>query len=138
MIEKISHNGALLATIIHSGFQKDGIQFFSEEKDLLQVGQMSRPKGYKIVPHIHSKVKRSTEGTQEVLFVKKGKIRVDFFSQKKEFLESRTLHDGDIILFIDAGHAIEFLEDAVIAEVKNGPYVEGADKEKFKDNRIKQ
>ena len=60
-----------------------------------------------------------------------GKIRVDFYSQEQVYLESRTLITGDVIFLIGAGHGIEILELAEIFEVKNGPYIEGADKGRF-------
>ena len=74
---------------------------------------------------MHNPVERRTIGTQEVLFVKSGRIRVDFYSLGQDFLESRELSGGDIILLAGCGHGIEVLDDATIVEVKNGPYLRG-------------
>ena len=63
------------------------------------------------------------------------KIRIDFYSLEQEFLESRELSGGDVILLSNAGHGIKVLEEAVIVEVKNGPFTKGADKVKFEDKR---
>jgi len=139
MIEKIIHNKIVIALIIYKGYKQDGIKFLSPNDHALQLGYMTRPKGYQIMPHVHNPVHRHTIGTQEVLFMKKGKIRIDFFSFKQEFLESRELSTGDLVLLIGAGHGIEVLRKSEIIEVKNGPYIEGADKGrfegKFKDKR---
>ncbi|MBU1086387.1 MAG: hypothetical protein KKD05_02595 [Candidatus Omnitrophica bacterium] len=135
MIEKIVHNDIVIAVIIYKDHEKDGIQFVSPEDYSLQLGSMKRPKGYKILPHIHNPIDRKTVGTQEVLFVKKGKICIDFYSFEQVFLENRQLSAGDIILLVGAGHGIEVIEEAVIVEVKNGPYVKDADKGRFEGKK---
>lgn len=131
MIETVSCGDQVIAILVRHGFDVDGIKFLSPNDFALQVGQMRRPTGYEVVPHIHNPVQRHTVGTQEVLFVKDGRIRVDFYSFDQEFLESKELGPGDYILLAGAGHGIEILETATIVEVKNGPYIEGADKGRF-------
>lgn len=135
MIERIIHNGTVIALIIYKGYRQDGIQFLSPNEYPLQLGFMTRPKGYQILPHTHNPIHRNTIGTQEVLFIKSGEIRVDFYSFEQVFLESRKLSSGDIILFADAGHGIEVLEEAEIFEVKNGPFIAGADKGRFEGKK---
>jgi hypothetical protein len=135
LVEKITHDGEVIALIIHKNFKPDGISFFSSLDYSLQLGAMSRPKGYQITPHIHKPIKRVTTCTQEVLFVQTGEVRVDFYSLRQTFLKSRKLVAGDIVLFVGAGHGIEFIKKAVIFEVKNGPYIHGADKSKFVDKK---
>ena len=134
-VEKIVYNDIVIAVILYKDYEKDGIQFFSKEEYSLQLGSMKRPQGYKVRSHIHKPICRNTVGTQEVLFVKKGRVRIDFYSLKQVFLESRELSDGDTILFANSGHGIEVLEEAVIVEVKNGPYVNEADKEHFEGKK---
>ena len=53
---------------------------------------MNRPKGYKIKPHIHQKIERTIQYTQEVLFIKKGLVRVDFYKNDKTYLNSKLLN----------------------------------------------
>ena len=131
MIEKIIHNDIVIAIIVYKDYQTEGIKFLSPNEFSIQLGYMTRPAGYHIVPHTHNPVHRHTIGTQEVLFIKKGVIRIDFFSFEQIYLESRELSAGDVILLSGAGHGIDVLEDAQIIEVKNGPFVEGADKGRF-------
>lgn len=137
-VEKIIHNGKVIALIIRKGFKPDGINFFSGNDYPLQLGAMTRPKGYQITPHIHKPLKRMTSCTQEVLFMQSGKVRVDFYSLKQDFLTSRKLNAGDVILFAGAGHGIEFIKKSVIFEVKNGPYIQGQDKSKFTDKGLRR
>lgn len=134
-IEKIECDGLVIAHIIYKDYENEGIEFFSSNEYPLQLGSMKHSRGHKVSPHIHNPVKRNTVGTQEVLFIKKGKVKIDFYSPEQVFLKSRELSAGDIILFAGAGHGIEVLEDAVIVEVKNGPFAQGSDKVKFEGKR---
>ena len=92
---------------------------------------MNRPRGYVILPHVHNPVPREVEFTKEVLFIKSGKVRVDFYDDDKNYLESRVLNQGDVILLAFGGHGFEMLEPTEIIEVKQGPYAGEADKTRF-------
>ena len=131
MIEKIMHKENLLAIIVYDTYKKEGISFITPDEFSLQLGYMDHPENYVIKPHLHHPVKRETIGTQEVIIIKKGLIRVDFYSYEKEYLESRELSKGDVILLISAGHGFTMLEPTTLIEVKNGPYIPEEDKEKF-------
>ncbi len=135
MIEQIVYDNTIVAIIVYKNYQTEGIKFLTPDEFSLQLGFMQRPAGYQIVPHIHNPVHRHSIGTQEVLFIKSGVIRVDFYSFEQVYLESRDLSAGDFILLAGAGHGIEVLEDATIVEVKNGPFIEGADKGRFEGKR---
>ena len=92
---------------------------------------MSHPVGKEIQPHVHKKVHREVLYTQETLFIRKGKLKVDFYSDNQKFLESRILVAGDVILLIKGGHGFRVLEDLEMFEVKQGPYAGDEDKIKF-------
>jgi hypothetical protein len=92
---------------------------------------MNRPSGYEIQPHVHNAVQREVQFTKEVLFIKSGKVRVDFYDDEKNYLESRVLVSGDVILLAFGGHGFEMIDDSEIIEVKQGPYVGEADKTRF-------
>ena len=83
MIERIKHEERLIALIVRKGFHVDGISFFTEKEFPIQLGYMSHPKGHEITPHLHNPVRRETVGTYEVLIIKKGLIRIDFFSYEQ-------------------------------------------------------
>jgi hypothetical protein len=66
-----------------------------------------------------------------VIILKQGKLRVDFYDNKKEYLESYILKAGDVMLLESGGHGFVALEDIEMVEVKQGPYVEDMDKDRF-------
>jgi hypothetical protein len=129
--EDILHNGRLLALILRTSFRADGIRFFTPSDFSQQLGYMNRPGGYVIPPHVHNAVERSVQYTKEVLFIKSGKVRVDFYDEDQNYLESRILNAGDVILLAFGGHGFEMLEASEMIEVKQGPYAGDADKTRF-------
>ena len=131
MKEKIELDGKIIAIIIRSNFTKNGIEFFTPNDFSQQLGYMKRGKNYNIEPHIHNSVSREIMLTQEVLFIKSGKVRVDLYDDHKKYFESRILTRGDIILLANSGHGFVTLEESEIIEVKQGPYLEKDDKVRF-------
>lgn len=131
MIEHIIHENIELALILRSNFKKEGIEFLTPNNYSQQLGYMGRPRGYVIAPHVHNPVAREVMYTKEVLFVKSGKVRVDFYDEGQNYLESRLLGPGDVILLAFGGHGFEMLEDSEIIEVKQGPYAGDGDKTRF-------
>jgi mannose-6-phosphate isomerase-like protein (cupin superfamily) len=131
MIEKIEHNGKTLAIIIRSDFNAKGVHFFTPEDFSQQLAYMSHPKGKVIQPHSHNPLSREVFYTQEVLFIKKGTLRVDFYDTDHAYLDSRTLRTGDVILLASGGHGFETLEETEMIEVKQGPYAGEQDKTRF-------
>ena len=132
MIEHITQGDLLIAIIIRWKFKKDGIEFFTPGTFSQQIGYMNRPSGYVIPPHVHNPVLREVEYTAEVLFIKSGKLRVDFYSPSQEYLESTILEHGDVILLAHGGHGFEMLEPTEIIEVKQGPFAGDRDKTRFR------
>ncbi len=131
IFERVEYHQKLLSIILRSTFSSTGIQFFTPGDFSQQLGYMNRPKGYIIDPHVHNPVAREVVWTQEVLFIKSGKVRVDFYDDNKEYLESRILLEGDVILLAAGGHGFEMLEASEIIEVKQGPYCGDQDKTRF-------
>ena len=131
MVENIVYDDKLLAIIIRTQFKKDGIDFFTPDDFSQQLAYMKRPEGYSILPHVHNLVHREVHFTQEVLFIKSGKVRVDFYDDNQRYLESRILNYGDVILLAYGGHGFEMLEESEIIEVKQGPYTGDQDKTHF-------
>lgn len=136
-IERVDFNGQSLALILRHDFFQDGIHFFTPGDFSQQLAYMKRPQGYEIDPHVHNPVPRNIEWTQEVLFIKSGKVRVDFYNQERAYLESQVLNAGDVILLAHGGHGFTMLEESEIIEVKQGPYTAGLDKVRFKGKTIK-
>ena len=131
MIEKVVHKENLYAIIIRENFREDGIKFFTPQDFSQQLGYMNRPKNYKIQPHSHNEVKRIVKLTNEVLFIKSGKCRVNFYDDDKKYILNKVLEKGDFILLAYGGHGFEMLEDTEIIEIKQGPYAGEGDKTRF-------
>jgi len=130
-VERISANGIDLSLIVHAEFGEPGIHFFTENTLTQQLAFMSHPTGKLIAPHVHNPVPRKVQFTSEVLFIRKGRLRVDFYDTEQHYLESRILGAGDVILLIEGGHGFEVLEEVEMIEVKQGPYVGERDKTRF-------
>lgn len=131
MIDRIVTNGQELALIVRRSFWREGIEFFTPNTYSQQLGYMNRPKGYVIPPHVHNPVVREVQYTKEVLFIKSGRVRVDFYTDSQDYLESTILEMGDVILLAYGGHGFEMLEASEVLEVKQGPYAGDADKTRF-------
>jgi mannose-6-phosphate isomerase-like protein (cupin superfamily) len=131
MIENVRHNDLLLAVIVRSEYRQDGINFFTPDTLSQQLAFMAHPAGKVIHPHVHNPVPRHVHYTQEVLLLRRGKLRVDFYDRGRQYLESRILSKGDVILLADGGHGFEVLEDVEMFEIKQGPYAGENDKTRF-------
>lgn len=130
-MKTIRFNGLTYAIIVGNDFRKDGIEFFTPDDFSQQLAYMKRPKDYVIAPHVHNAVKREVLFTKEVLFIRSGKVRVDFYDDDKNYLESAVVSAGDVILLAFGGHGFEMLEESEIIEVKQGPYAGEMDKVRF-------
>jgi hypothetical protein len=131
MVEKLIFQNKVLGILVRNSYRSEGIEFFTEDIDSQQLGYMNRPKDYVIQPHRHNLVPREVHYTQEVLFIKSGKVRVDFYTNDQEYVTSRVLNQGDVILLSDGGHGFKMLEPSEIIEVKQGPYCGEQDKVRF-------
>ena len=139
MIENITHKDKLLSVIIRTQYKSDGIEFFTPDDFSQQLAYMNRAKDYVIPPHVHNPVQRDVHFTQEVLLIKSGKVRVDYYDDDKNYLESKILNQGDVVLLAYGGHGFHMIEDSEIIEVKQGPYAGEKDKVRFEpidDNQI--
>lgn len=131
MIEHIEHDGELLAIIVSGQFREPGTHFFTPPGLSQQLGYMRLASGTRIEAHVHNPVPRQVVFTQEVLVIRSGRLRVDFYSNARAYLHSRELVAGDVILLIQGGHGFEVLEALEMIEVKQGPYQGEEDKTRF-------
>mgnify|MGYP001583057023 CR=1 FL=1 len=131
MMEEIRQDGELLAIIVRAGYDRPGISFFTPNDLSQQLARMRHPVGKVIEPNVHNPVPREVQYTQEVLFIKRGVLRVDFYDTRQNYLHSRLLGAGDVILLATGGHGFEVLEELEMIEVKQGPYAGESDKTRF-------
>jgi len=130
-VETIEHKGEMLALIVRSDYNRPGISFFTPHDLSQQLAYMHHPAGKVIDAHVHNPVHRTVNLTQETLFIKRGRLRVDFFDEQQTYLESREWAAGDVILLVKGGHGFEILEELEMIEVKQGPYAGDGDKTRF-------
>lgn len=130
-IEEVRKKNKLLAMIIRNDYVCEGVDFITPSEFSQQVAYMHHPAGKAIDAHIHNMVHRNVVLTQEVLLIKKGILRVDFYDDYEDYLESRKLYAGDVILLVSGGHGFRVLEEVEMIEVKQGPYAGEQDKKRF-------
>jgi len=131
MLQEIKHNNQLLAIIISNKYTEQGIHFLTPDDFSQQLAFMKHPVGKIILPHVHNPVQREVHFTKETLFIRKGKIRIDFYTDEQNYIESHILETGDVILLSEGGHGFEILEETEMIEVKQGPYAGEKDKTRF-------
>lgn len=135
-IERFSDtSNQLLAVVVRADCRVEGIHFVTDEEATQQLGVMRHLAGHQVVPHVHHSVPRTVELTQETLFIRSGRVRLDLYTAEQDYLTSCELKAGDVVLLVSGGHGLEVLEDADIVEVKQGPFVGDRDKTRFNPAR---
>lgn len=108
----------------------DGLNFFSQDEDFIQVGVWGYGAGKELKAHIHNEVKREVLWTQEVLFVRSGMLRANIFDTNETKVAELEVKAGDVIILLRGGHGYDILEEGTqVLEIKNGPYV-GPDRDR--------
>jgi hypothetical protein len=128
-VESIEADGKPIAIIVRRSFNKPGVTFFSPFEFSQQLGLLIHSAGHEVKAHHHNLIARDVRVTQEVLHVMEGRMEIHLYDEKKEFLGSRILTQGDTVLLAYGGHGINILEPSKILEVKQGPYAGKEDKE---------
>ena len=123
--------GKTLAIVIKHDFNEKGITFCTPDDYSQQLAYMHHPKGHVIQPHVHNEVKREVLYTKEVLVIKRGRLRCDFYSDEQAYIKSVELESGDVVLLASGGHGFVCLEETEMYEIKQGPYAGEMDKTRF-------
>jgi len=132
LIEEIKNKKELLAIIVRKKIQnKKGINFITPNDFNLQFAYMNHNKLHSVQPHMHKRKKIKSINTSEVLYIIKGKLRVDFYDKKRVYLFSKIISKGDTLMLINQGHGFKMLKKTIMIEVKQGPYQEKIVKIKF-------
>ena len=131
LVETIIHGLEPIALIVRANYDEPGLHFFTPSNFSQQVAFMQHETGKVIDPHVHNIVSRQVLLTQEVLFIRRGKVKVNLYSSNKEFIVEKILESGDLILLAGGGHSFEMLEETSMIEVKQGPYAGENDKIRF-------
>tara|TARA_Y100001970_G_scaffold294299_1_gene450057 strand:+ start:12541 stop:12945 length:405 start_codon:yes stop_codon:yes gene_type:complete len=131
-IKKIVKNGVFYAIIVKSDYTPKKTEFVTDNEHLQQLGFIVYKAGSIIKPHMHKVLKRTIDKTTETLFVKQGKVEYKIYDNDKSPVATGVLNKGDIIALINGGHGFKIIEDAIMIEVKQGPYISSEkDKKRF-------
>ncbi len=130
-IERISHDGQLMALVLRAERRPERTTFVTPPELTLQVGQVVYQAGQEIARHVHLPVERHIVGSMEVLLVQEGRCAVDVYTDDRQLVATRELRRGDVLVAVAGGHGFRVLEDTVLLEVKQGPYPGVAEKERF-------
>jgi hypothetical protein len=135
MIQKIIYKKKILAIILNEKkySQKKGINFITPNFFSIQLGFMNHSKKHIIKPHTHRNYLRKINKTAEVLFVKSGILRIDFYANKKKYLFSKILRKNSIAIIIEGSHGFKVLKKCSLIEIKQGPFNPLLDKTKFNE-----
>ena len=123
-MREIIKNNIVLARHITAEDMKPGLNFYSEDKDYVQVGIWGHyEQGKELSAHIHNKVERVSDRTYEVLYIIKGALSADIYDMDENKIETLAVRQGEILVLLNSGHGYTILEeDTTVLEVKNGPY----------------
>lgn len=129
-MREIIKDNIVLAKHISGNEWGDGLKFYSNDDEYMQVGTWGYDKDKELLAHSHNEVSREVLYTQEVLYIKQGSIEASIYDVNDNLVEKFIAKEGDVVILLRGGHGYRILEDKTqVLEVKNGPYV-GAEKDR--------
>ena len=122
--EIVEYDGVIYAKIYRNSEWPENLNFYTQDKDFVQVSTWNYNNGKHLKAHKHKIAKRISDRTQEVIFVKSGKMNAFFYSEDHKLICNKIIETGDFVIIFSGGHAYDILEDKTqIFEIKNGPYL---------------
>ena len=132
LIENITQAGRVLAIIVRGEFTPSSTTFLTSPELEQQLGFVVHPAGERIPSHVHHPEQRQLTATTEVLVVVKGSCEIELFDDGYTPVATRLLKKGDVILLASGGHGFRMVEDTILLEIKQGPYMGQGEKDVFK------
>ena len=105
------------------------LNFVTTDDKFMQLGIWKYEKNHELPPHFHNEFERKSFKTNEFVFVAKGKLQSDLYTEEGKFIETVIVDEGEGILLHNHAHHYKILEDSIILESKNGPFM-GVEKDK--------
>jgi hypothetical protein len=130
-MERIEDSGVLLAIVVRDRDWRPGLSFCTPDDLFVQVGLWRYPAGKDLANHRHKPHRRAVERTQEMVYVKRGRMKARLFAADGRPVREVVLEAGDLAVLVQGGHGYQILDDDTqVLEVKNGPFLDAAsDKE---------
>jgi hypothetical protein len=127
-VETLSLGGRVLAYVVRADASAEATSFVTPGALNLQLGFVVYPRGGRVPAHRHRPLPRTTTGTAEAVLVRSGRCEVDLYDAARARITC-ALGPGDLILILGGGHGFRMLEDTVLLEIKQGPYLGLPEKE---------
>lgn len=129
LFREIVHKGIHIATHVKPEESEPGLSFVTTDDKFLQLGIWNYEKGHNLPAHFHNEFERSSFKTNEFVFVMKGSIECNLYTEDGSFIESVIVGANEGILMHEMSHEYKIIEDSIILESKNGPFM-GVEKDK--------
>ena len=99
------------------------MQVYSSDDEFIQVGSWVYDAGKELAAHVHNEVPRQVTHTQEVIFVRRGRLVAQIYSAEGALVRELTAATGDVLILLRGAHGYRILDAGTeVLEVKNGPY----------------
>lgn len=123
-MQEVKMHGRVIARHIKQADIKEGLNFFSGDDEFIQVGAWKYDSDKKLQSHIHNKVERTIDRTNEVLYVVSGALEATIYALDETIVDSFVVEAGDLLVLMECGHGYRILKDGTnVIEIKNGPYM---------------
>ena len=130
-MQVLDSDNNLLAMLINLDNNNERTEFFTNETLDFQAALFNLKEGEEIKRHIHNKNIRQISTTTEAIYVINGKIQVGVYDNEKNFVDEVEVNTNELILLFNGVHSMNVIKDTKFFEIKQGPYVEEDDKERF-------
>jgi hypothetical protein len=121
---EIINNGELIFKKISIKDLPEGLSFFSNPEDFLQIGSWNYPSKKILQRHFHRLVNRSVNRTHEIIIVLEGSLKAQIYTLEKEFVKEVIINSFEVGIMLNCAHGYEIIEDGTkVIEIKNGPYM---------------
>ena len=120
--KEIIANDIHIATIVKPLLAPEGLSFFTDDKNFIQVGIWNYKKGKRLETHYHNTFSREAMKTNESVYVVEGKVKCNLYFENGDFISSHIINKGEMIVQFNGAHEYFIEEDSLVIENKNGPY----------------
>lgn len=131
IVEQCVEDGRLLALVVRNAYSPTKTAFVTPDDCQQQLGFIVYGAGTTIPRHSHLPIERRIVGTNEVVFVRKGRCTAEIYGRERTVIRRFELVQGDVIVLNGGAHGFVVHDDTVLMEIKQGPFMPAPEKERF-------